>query len=79
MEEKCLIYYKGERGKLYYQFCRELEDIGFAYEKKIDMPSLDYDVARFSYQGNDLKKDMKKIKNLDNKIFIELISEYTIC
>ena len=53
------------------KYCRELEDLGFIYENKIELESLDYTIAKYSYHKNDFSKDISQILNLDDKINLE--------
>mgnify|MGYP003975722949 CR=1 FL=1 len=53
------------------KYCKDFEDLGFVYENKIELESLDYTIARYSYHKNDFSKDISQILNLDDKINLE--------
>ncbi len=78
MEKECLIYYSGLKGRLFGDYCRQLEDIGFAFDKRIDFKSLDYDVGKFIYAGDRLQEDIEKVKSIDSRISVEVSKQYVI-
>ncbi len=76
MEKECLIYYRGPRGKLLGEYCRRLEDLGFAFIEKMELGSLDYDIARFTYAGCRFASDAEKAMSLDSLLTVEESKEY---
>jgi len=55
----CMIRY-------YDNVCRELEDMGFVHEKKLDFSFLKHRVYICSYVGNDFKSAKKTAENKYN-------------
>jgi hypothetical protein len=60
------------------KYCRELEDLGFIYENKIELESLNYTIAKYSYHKNDYAEDIDKVLKLDDKINLEIETNYNI-
>jgi len=70
LEKKCLIKFMGEEDSLE-KFCRQIEDLGFAYEKTLLIKNLGYEIAVFSYVGKDYSVDKIKIETLGEKVRLE--------
>jgi hypothetical protein len=77
MVEKYLISYEGEKGALYRDYTKALNELGFVLEKPIVLANLEHDVGRFEFTGSDAEEATRKVLTLDEKMRIEHLKQIT--
>jgi len=74
MVQGCIIYYDGKASIEEYR--EMLEELGFQYMEPYKLSIVDIDMALYKHNGEDFETDMKKAKSLDERIMIEICTEF---